>query len=72
MVDTGRSISNTLQYIINKNKKNFLKSIQSLKIIDMCCAPGGKTAQLLDNDLVIDCIEKIRIDPEFLKKYGST
>ena len=44
--------------LLTKIKKNFLKSIQSLKIIDMCCAPGGKTAQLLDNDLVIDCIEK--------------
>ena len=31
-------------------------------------APGGKTAQLLDNDLVIDVLKKIRIDPEFLKK----
>ena len=38
----------------------------------MCCAPGGKTAQLLDNDLVIECVEKNKLDPEFLKKHGST
>ena len=37
--------------LLSKIKKNFLKPIQSLKIIDMCCAPGGKTAQLLDNNL---------------------
>ncbi len=54
--------------LLTKIKKNFLKSIQSLKIIDMCCAPGGKTAQLLDNDLVIDCIEKNKNRSRIFKK----
>ncbi len=54
--------------LLKKIKKNFLKSIQSLKIIDMCCAPGGKTAQLLDNDLVIDCIEKNKNRSRIFKK----
>ena len=54
--------------LLSKIKKNFLKSTQSLKIIDMCCAPGGKTAQLLDNDLVIDCIEKNKNRSRIFKK----
>ena len=54
--------------LLTKIKKIFLKSIQSLKIIDMCCAPGGKTAQLLDNDLVIDCIEKNKNRSRIFKK----
>ena len=54
--------------LLTKIKKNFLKPIQSLKIIDMCCAPGGKTAQLLDNDLVIDCIEKNKNRSRIFKK----
>jgi len=54
--------------LLTKIKKNFLKSIQSLKIIDMCCAPGGKTAQLLDNDLVIECVEKNKARSRIFKK----
>ena len=34
----------------------------------MCCAPGGKTAQLLDNDLVIECVEKNKARSRIFKK----
>ena len=34
----------------------------------MCCAPGGKTAQLLDNDLVIECVEKNKTRSRIFKK----
>ena len=54
--------------LLSKIKKNFIKPIQSLKVIDMCCAPGGKTAQLLDNDLMMDCIEKSKARSKIFKK----
>ena len=54
--------------LLSKIKKNFCKPIQSLKVIDMCCAPGGKTAQLLDNDLMIDCVEKSKARSKIFKK----
>ena len=34
----------------------------------MCCAPGGKTAQLLDNDLKIECVEKSKSRSRIFKK----
>ena len=53
--------------LLSKIKKNFFKPLRSLKIIDMCCAPGGKTAQLFDNDLVIDCIDKNKTRSKLFK-----
>ena len=44
--------------LLSKIKQHFTKSINSIKIIDMCCAPGGKTAQLLNNELDVVSIEK--------------
>ncbi len=44
--------------LISKIKKSFSKSIHELIAFDLCCAPGGKTAQLLDNNLKLLCVEK--------------
>ena len=54
--------------LLSKIKKNFFKPIHSLKVIDMCCAPGGKTAQLLDNNLKIECVEKSKSRSRIFKK----
>ena len=37
--------------LLSKMKTHFSKPINSVKILDMCCAQGGKTSQLLDNKL---------------------
>ena len=47
--------------LLSKIKQHFTKSINSIKIIDMCCAPGGKTAQLLNNELDVVSIEKSKL-----------
>jgi 16S rRNA (cytosine967-C5)-methyltransferase len=45
--------------LLTKIPKHFINTkITSLKFLDLCSAPGGKAAQLLDNDLDIVCVEK--------------
>ena len=45
--------------LLTKISKHFDNiKLNELKIIDLCSAPGGKTAQLLDNDLEVVCVEK--------------
>ena len=47
--------------LLSKIKQHFSQSIDSIKVVDMCCAPGGKTAQLLDNKLDVVSIEKNKL-----------
>ena len=49
-------------------KTHFSKPINSVKILDMCCAPGGKTSQLLDNKLDVVSIEKSKLRSKIFKK----
>ncbi len=45
--------------LITKISKHFInREPNSLKILDLCSAPGGKTAQLLDSGLDVVCVEK--------------
>ena len=45
--------------LLTKISKHFDNiKLNELKIIDLCSAPGGKTAQLFDNDLEVVCVEK--------------
>ena len=44
--------------LLSKLTKFGTKNLNTLKILDLCCAPGGKTAQLLDVNLNVTCIEK--------------
>ena len=45
--------------LITKISKHFTnREPNSLKILDLCSAPGGKAAQLLDNSLDVVCVEK--------------
>ena len=46
--------------LLSKLTKYFKKEIAALRILDLCCAPGGKTAQLLDNNLNVTCVERSR------------
>src|SRR6056300_558897 len=54
--------------LLSKIKKIFSQKISSINVLDMCCAPGGKTAQLLDNKLNVVSIEKSKFrSKEFLR-----
>lgn len=54
--------------LISKLKIHFSKEINKIKILDMCSAPGGKTAQLLDNGMEVISIEKSKFrSKEFLR-----
>ena len=46
--------------LLSKLTKYFAKDLNTIRILDFCCAPGGKTAQLLDNELNVTCIERSR------------
>ena len=54
--------------LLSKIKTHFSKPINSVKILDMCCAPGGKTSQLLDNKLDVVSIEKSKLRSRTFKK----
>ncbi|MDC0093981.1 hypothetical protein OAI86_06620 [Alphaproteobacteria bacterium] len=53
--------------LLSKLTKYFKKKLKSLNILDLCCAPGGKTAQLLDNNLNVTSIERSRSRSEIFK-----
>ena len=46
--------------LLSKLTNYFKQDLKSLRILDLCCSPGGKTAQLLDNDLNVTSIERSR------------
>ena len=46
--------------LLLKLKYYFMNKLNSLRVLDLCCAPGGKTAQLLDNKLNVTSIERSR------------
>ena len=53
--------------LLSKLKIHFSCENNLLKVLDMCSAPGGKTAQLLDNDIDVISIEKNKFrSKEFL------
>ena len=53
--------------LLSKLKIHFSCENNLLKVLDMCSAPGGKTAQLLDNDIDVISIEKSKFrSKEFL------
>ena len=54
--------------LLSKIKQHFNTSINSIKVLEMCCAPGGKTAQLLDNKLDVVSIEKSKLRSKKFKK----
>ena len=53
--------------LLSKLKIYFSGKNNSIKVLDMCSAPGGKTAQLLDNGIDVTSIEKSKFrSKEFL------